>query len=96
MQFHCFLRMYCGCDVRQYNLIHCGSRRLPRGQEAPGDLLPHSGGGVLSPLGVMHTFTNYRNNNIHRTQLVTQNESMDTNALCHIDFALSNIVLVFR
>ena len=69
------------------------------GQEAPGGFLPHSGGGgggVLPPLGVMHTFTNDRNNNIHRTHLVTQSESMDTNALCHIDFALSNIVLVLR
>ena len=83
MQFHCFLRMYCGCDVRQYNVIHCGAR-------------PYSGGGVLPPLGVMHTFANCQNNNIHRTHLVTQSESKDTNALCHIDFTLSNVVLEFR
>ena len=36
--------MYCGCDVRQNNLIHFGARRLPRGARGPWGFLPHSGG----------------------------------------------------
>ena len=67
------------------------------GQEAPGGFLSHSGGAQLASTRCdAHTFTIKLSKQQHSSHasIVAQSESMDTNALCYVDFALSNIVLV--